>query len=153
MKKTFILFAFFALFASFASAQTKASDKRAFDIFFKAFRAAVAKGDKVSVASMTNFPFFDRTGEVFDDANKLEFKSKTAFIKNYDKVFTESVKRAIASQNPYTKTKGEDNPGGGGPEFGEFQLNNDDAGDDRQAPLYFKKVNGKYKLVGITYNP
>lgn len=102
---------------------------------------------------MTNYPFFDRTGEVMFPDNKLEFKSKAAFIKNYDKIFTASVKQAIANEKPYTKTKGEENPGGGGPEFGEFQLDNEAAGDDRQAPLYFKKVNGKYKLVGITYNP
>jgi hypothetical protein len=153
MKKTFILFAFFAVFASFANAQTKTSDKKAFDVFFKAFKTAVAKGDKTAVASMTNFPFYDRTGEVMFPDNKLEFKSKAAFIKNYDKIFTACVKQAIANEKPFTKTKGEDNPGGGGPEFGEFQLDNEAAGDDRQAPLYFKKVNGKYKLVGITYNP
>jgi hypothetical protein len=153
MKKTFILFAFFALFASFANAQTKASDKKAFDVFFKAFKTAVAKGDKTSVASMTNFPFYDRTGEVMFPGNKLEFKSKAAFLKNYDKIFTAGVKQAIANEKPYTKIKGEDNPGGGGPEFGEFQLDNETTGDDRQAPLYFKKVSGKYKLVGITYNP
>lgn len=153
MKKTIILFAFFAVFTTFANAQTKVSDQKAFDLFFKAFKTAVAKGNKNAVASMTNFPFYDNTGEVMFPDNKLEFKSKAAFIKNYDKIFTESVKKAIANEKPYTKTKGEDNPGGGGPEFGEFQLDNDDAGDDRQAPLYFNKVNGKYKLVGITYNP
>lgn len=152
MKKTIILFTFFAVFATFVNAQTKLSDQKAFDIFFKAFKTAVAKGNKNAVASMTNFPFYDRTGEVFDDTNKLEFKNKAEFIKNYDKIFTESVKLAIANKKPYTKIKGENNPGGG-PELGEFQLDNDDAGNDRQSPLYFKKVNGKYKLAGITYNP
>jgi hypothetical protein len=145
-----------SLLAVSANAQTSAADKKAFNTFFATFKKAVAANDKNAVAMMVNFPFYDRTGEVFSDSVKsLASKNKAEFLKNYDTIFTESVKQAIAKGKPYTKVKGEDNPGGGGPEFGEFQLDNDDYNDseDRQSPLFFKKIKGKYKLVGISYNP
>ena len=157
MRKLFILLNLtISLLAVSAHAQTSAADKKAFNTFFAAFKKAVAANDKNAITMMVNFPFYDRTAEVFSDSVKnLASKNKAEFVKNYDAIFTTSVKQAIAKGKPYTKVKGEDNPGGGGPEYGEFQLNNDDYddGEDRQSPLFFKKVKGKYKLVGISYNP
>lgn len=152
-KNLTICFVLTLMMGTFAGAQTSAADKAAFKAFFSTFKAAVAKGDKLAVAKLTNFPFYDRTGEVFDDANKLECKDQKQFLAKYDLIFTKSVKAAIATGKPYTRTSSEENEGGGGPEVGDFQLDNDNAGDDRQAPLYFKKIRGKYRLVGITYNP
>ncbi len=156
MKKLSILFLMFLFIGVTANAQTPAADKKAFNTFFAAFKKAVVANDKNAVAAMVNFPFYDRTAEVFSDSVKsAESKNKAAFLKSYDLIFTKSVKAAIAKGKPYTKIKGEDNPGGGGPEFGEFQLNNDDynESEERQSPLFFKKIKGKYKLVGISYNP
>lgn len=156
MKKLRILFLLILTIGITVNAQTSTADKKAFNSFFAAFKKAVAANDMNAVAAMVNFPFYDRHAEVFRDSVKsLASKNKAAFLKNYDEIFTKSVKTAIAKDKPYTKIKGEDNPGGGGPEFGEFQLNNDDHnnGEDRQTPLFFKKVKGKYKLVGISYNP
>lgn len=156
MKKSTILLLLLVTIGVTVNAQTSATDKKAFNTFFNAFKKAVAANDKNAVAAMVNLPFYDRTAEVFSDSViSAESKSRAAFLKNYDLIFTKSVKAAIAKGKPYTKIKGEDNPGGGGPEFGEFQLNNDDynESEDRQSPLFFKKIRSKYKLVGISYNP
>ncbi|NJM54258.1 MAG: hypothetical protein HC846_13285 [Blastocatellia bacterium] len=61
---------------------------------------------------MVNFPFYDRTAEVFSDSVKsAASKNKAALLKNYDSIFTKSVKAAIAKGKPYTKTKGEEQSG------------------------------------------
>lgn len=58
------------------------STPKAFQVFYEKFRTAVVKGDKKSVAAMTNFPF--QYG--FDVGDEGTF-TKAQFIKKFDSFF------------------------------------------------------------------
>lgn len=77
-----------------AGAQVKKEDE--FSVFFAAFQKAVADGDKEKVASLTNFDRF--SWEANDSLAKV--KDKTAFLKNYDAMFTPMIKEKIAKTKP-----------------------------------------------------
>src|SRR5687767_1696111 len=63
----------------------QAQNTQAFASFWTEFKAAVAKKDKEAVAAMTNFPF-----------DELEKLTKAAFIKKYDEIFTQKVRKCFA---------------------------------------------------------
>lgn len=64
-----------------------------FEDAFNKIKELVSKDDKEGVAEHTNFPI-----NVFTDEKKSTIETKEQFIKNYDKIFTEKVKKALANQ-------------------------------------------------------
>jgi hypothetical protein len=74
----------------------------AFSRFYADFQAAVKAGDKEKVASMTSFDDFD-----WESTDALrQVKSREAFLKNYDKMFTLAIKNKIATQKPKKDAQG-----------------------------------------------
>ena len=69
--------------------------------FFAEFQAAVKAGDKEKVANMTSFDDFYWEAT---DATR-EIKTREAFLKNYERLFTPAIKNKIATAKP---TKGAD---------------------------------------------
>ena len=76
-----------ALGANVQSQTTKNSQM--FNSFWTEFKAAVAKGDKEAVASMTRFPFY-----LDKELTKAEF------IRKYNVVFNRPIQRCIARTKP-----------------------------------------------------
>jgi len=73
-----------------------------FSRFYADFQAAVKTGDKEKVASMTSFDDF-----YWESTDALrQVKTKEAFLKNYDRMFTPAVKARIASSTPKRDEKG-----------------------------------------------
>ncbi|BAU28049.1 hypothetical protein DFP93_101125 [Aneurinibacillus soli] len=62
-----------------------------FEAFFVKFQTLVAKGDKKGVADYMKYP-------VVVNGKKTTNRTKKQFIKNYDKIFTPKVKKALADQ-------------------------------------------------------
>jgi hypothetical protein len=73
-----------------------------FSKFYADFQAAVKAGDKEKVASMTSFDDF-----YWESTDALrQVKTKEAFLKNYDKMFTPAIKARIATSTPKNNEKG-----------------------------------------------
>jgi len=73
-----------------------------FSRFYADFQAAVKAGDKEKVASMSSFDDF-----YWESTDALrQVKTKEAFLKNYDKMFTLAIKARIASSTPKKDEKG-----------------------------------------------
>ena len=96
------LFSFFFFAGSSAIAAGPAASDEGFSRFFNDFQKAVGSGDKEKVASTIDFANF--TWEETEALQKV--KSKEAFLKNYDKMFTATIKKQIAAGKP---TKVDDN--------------------------------------------
>lgn len=62
-----------------------------FEAFFEKFQTLVAKGDKKGVADYMKYP-------VVVNGKETTNQTKKQFIKNYDKIFTPNVKKALANQ-------------------------------------------------------
>lgn len=96
-----LLFLFFSA-GAVAFAAAPIPNDESFGSFFSDFQKAVSSGDKEKTASMINFPDF-----TWDETESLkQVKTKEAFLKNFDKMFTATVKKKIAAGKP---TKVDDN--------------------------------------------
>jgi hypothetical protein len=97
MRRTLIillLFLFSAGAIAFAAAPAPKDDS--FARFLGDFQKAVGSGDKEKVASMINFASF-----TWDENEHLQqVKTKEAFLKNYDEMFTAKIKKYIAAWKP-----------------------------------------------------
>ncbi len=140
-------------FAGFLTEQQKINvqDDADFLKFWDVFRGAVLKNDREKVMSLTQFPF---TGDPSED--EINFKSKKEFLENYDKIFTDIMKKGIEQNNFYTfcehqsvglktMTNGEKCYGY---EAGVFRPEGDDT---NYGDLLFDRVNGKFRLIRIIY--
>jgi hypothetical protein len=67
-----------------------ARSSQTFTSFWAAFKAAVAKGDKEAVATMTKFPF--PWGE--------EMLTKDKFLRKYNEIFNQRIQRCLARAKP-----------------------------------------------------
>jgi len=97
MRRTLIILLLF-LFSTgaFVFAADLAPKDESFGRFFGDFQRAVGSGDKEKVASMINFASF-----TWDENEHLQqVKTKEAFLKNYDEMFTAKIKKYIAAWKP-----------------------------------------------------
>jgi hypothetical protein len=97
MRRTLIILLLF-LFSTgaFVFAVDLAPKDESFGRFFSDFQRAVSSGDKEKVASMINFASF-----TWDENEHLQqVKTKEAFLKNYDEMFTAKIKKYIATWKP-----------------------------------------------------
>ena len=137
MKKLVLLIGlFWLLFAAnyeTAIAQEKrlSSTPKAFQTFYAKFRKAIIKGDKKTVASLTQFPF--KYG--FDVGDEGTF-SKTQFIKRFNDLFG-GYKDLFAQKNPVFSS-----------EAGTYYLTSDDA-----THFSFKKKGASYKFTAMVAEP
>ena len=93
-----------------------------FATFWAAFKSAVAKNDKETVAAATKLPFMGQ-------------QAKAAFLKNYPSYFSPEVRKCFATAKP-AKQDGRDS-------FTVF------CGEEI---FSFEKVNGAYKFTSIDMN-
>src|SRR5262245_50432378 len=83
-------------------AASRAVQDDGFVKFYAEFQAAVKAGDKEKVANMTDFDDF------YWEATELlrQVKTREAFLKNYEKMFTPAIKNKIATAKPKKDEKG-----------------------------------------------
>ena len=106
-----------------------------FTAFFADFQKAVKAGDKDKVASTVKFDHFD--WEASDALRKV--KTKEAFLKNYDRMFTPVIKSKIASGKPIKTDEGY------------FIMWNTK---ELEYSLYFfREKDGSYSFLGLTIGP
>ena len=79
--------------AAAISIRAEVQKDEAFKKYFADFQAAVKAGDKEKVASLVKFDQF--TWEASPALQKI--KTKEEFLKNYDKMFTPTIKNKIAT--------------------------------------------------------
>lgn len=80
----------------FSAAAFPSEEDRTFSHFYADFQKAVKTGDKEKVAGLTDFAGFTWEGN-----DKLQrIKTKEAFIKNYDSIFTSAIKDRVATSKP-----------------------------------------------------
>jgi hypothetical protein len=82
--------------AGAAANAAPAQKDEAFSRYYADFRNAVKTGDKEKVASLTDFEGF--TWESSDSLRQV--KTREAFLKNYDKMFTSTIKNRLATAKP-----------------------------------------------------
>jgi hypothetical protein len=102
MRKAMVLTILIITCVGAAGIVSRAGQDDGFSKFYADFQAAVKAGDKEKVASMINFDdfFWEAT-----DALR-EVKTRNAFLKNYDKMFTLAIKNKIATSKPKKDPKG-----------------------------------------------
>ncbi|HZS45482.1 MAG TPA: hypothetical protein VFC63_10300 [Blastocatellia bacterium] len=93
MKTKTLLAAALLICAGLASPSGFACQDDGFKQFYSDFQSAVKAGDKDKVASMINFDSF--TWESSDAMRQVQ--TKEAFLKNYDRMFTPTIKAKIAT--------------------------------------------------------
>lgn len=91
----FLLLSFLSVGAFAFAAGPAQTDE--FGLFFKDFKKAVDTDDKETISSMINFPNF------YWEENNLQVKSKDAFLKNYDRMFTPVFKKKITAAGKPSK--------------------------------------------------
>jgi ketosteroid isomerase-like protein len=91
--KKFLLLMIALLVGMGVSVFGRAQQDDGFKQFYADFQSAVKAGDKEKVASMINFDDF--TWESTEALRQV--KTKEAFLKNYDKMFTPTIKAKIAT--------------------------------------------------------
>lgn len=140
MKQILIILLFFFLSAeAFAFAAGPPPKDETFSLFFSDFQKAVASGDKEKLASMINFESF--TWE--ENENLRQVKTKEAFLKNYDAMFTATIKRKIAAAAG-KPTKVDDNT---------YFLNWYANGKEYSLDFTRKKGEKIFKFLGLTIGP
>lgn len=70
------------------------NDPAAFKTMFAALKEAAASGDKAKVGEFALYPIRVNVGKV-----AVEVKDKEAFVKQYDRIFTDNVLKALAEQD------------------------------------------------------
>lgn len=135
MKKVLILSLMLLSLSVVSIAQAKKlSDAPAsFRTFFSTFRKALDRSDKAGVANMTRFPF--TWGLDAGDEGKY---TRTQFIRNFRRLFTDDPREVIAERNP---SFGRD-------EDGTYYISTQDA-----AHLGFVKSGKTYKFVSYIVEP
>ena len=132
---TVLFLSLFAVNGETANAQRTQrlnSTPKAFQTFYAKFRNAVIKGNKNTVASMTQFPF-----EYGFDAGDEGTFSKTQFIERFD-VFFGGEQKIFAQKNPIFYS-----------EAGTYNLtDNDDA-----SHFIFEKKGVSYKFTAYVSEP
>lgn len=130
------VFAFISLVgigSAFAQrSQRLRSTPRQFQTFFAAFTKAVAKGDKNTVATMTQFPF-----DYGWDAGDEGTYTKAEFLKSFDNIFQETTDLFL-QKNPIFFV-----------ENGRYSLTNEEVA----AHYIFAKKAGRYKFVTFVVEP
>jgi len=102
MRKTMVSTIIMIAYLGAAGIVCGAMQDDGFNKFYADFQAAVKAGDKEKVASTIDFSDF--TWEATDALR--EVKTKEAFLKNYDKMFTLAIKNKIATGKPKQGAKG-----------------------------------------------
>ena len=106
-----------------------------FSRFYADFQNAVKAGDKERVASTIKFDHFDWEAS---DALR-EVKTKEAFLKNYDRMFTAVIKGNVATAKPIKTDEGY---------FIMWHTK------DLEYSLYFfREKDGGYSFLGLTVGP
>jgi len=113
--------------------QQEARHKRAMNLFWTEFQAAIAESDKQKVAGMVEYPF--ASGMLADDKDGVEVADEAAFIRKYAVLFPARLRRQIKSGKPYLVDT----------DTGEFYF-------EYFSPVgslvfIFKKTDGTYKLT------
>lgn len=121
--KTLFALALVLMIPAASAAQDKPSGSQTFAQFWTGFKAAVAKNDKETVASMTKLPF------LFEG----EERNKAGFIAIYHKFFDPKLKRCIRTAKPLRE----------GESYEVFC---------GELILYFSRVDGKFKLIEFGVN-
>ncbi len=130
---TVLLFLSLSAVTAYAQNDKKlSSTPRSFQTFFAKFRTAVLKGERKTVASMTQFPF-----EWAYDAGDEGTYSKSQFIKHFVEIFGED-RSLFSRKDPKFYVKG-----------GTYNLTN-----EYDASHYiFKKKGTSYKFTGYFAEP
>lgn len=98
MPKTWLLIILILSCAFTGTSATAAPTQKdeLFNQFYAEFQKSVKAGDKEKVANVTDFGGF-----TWEESESLrQIKSKEAFLKNYDKMFSSTIKNRIASSKP-----------------------------------------------------
>ena len=120
------LFFFLVAQPAVVAQERAVSSSQAFEEFWPAFRRAVLKNDKASVASKTKFPL----------AGDYRADTKAIFLRKYSKIFNSGFRRLVSTSKPYQ------NAGGGYSVIYADRLY-----------MSFEKEGGIYKLVEMgAYN-
>src|SRR5215813_5546652 len=136
MRRQILLTVLLIGFCVTVAAASRAAQDDGFAKFYAQFQAAVKAGDKEKVASMTDFDDF--YWEATDALRQV--KTREAFLKNYDKMFTPAIKNKIATAKPKKDEKGYHSI--------EWHTTNTQYG------FEFKpEKDGSYKLEGYTVGP
>ncbi len=114
-----------------------AQNEGTFAQFFSELQKAVNAGDKEKVASMINFDNF--TWEASDALRQV--KSKEAFLKHYDEMFTPIIKAKILKERP---TKVDENV---------YFINWYSKKIEYTLDFTRKKTGGPFRFHGLTVNP
>ncbi|MFO1520209.1 MAG: hypothetical protein U1F57_11215 [bacterium] len=132
--KFFFLFLLFPL-ATFASVPGKKGSNDGFDVFYRQFQAAVAKGDGEAISGMCAFPKFRWEAIGSDD-----LKTKAEFLKQFPQMFTPAVKKKIATGKPY-KTS-----------YGDYFIDWRE-GNLQKSLVFDHQPNGGFKFSGLLVGP
>lgn len=121
--------------AGAVGATAYAQNDDGFARFYADFQNAVKAGDKERVASTIKFDHFDWEAS---DALR-EVKTKEAFLKNYDRMFTAVIKSKVATAKPIKTDEGY---------FIMWHTK------DLEYSLYFfREKDGSYSFLGLTVGP
>ena len=119
--------------AAMAQEKKLSSAPKSFRTFFATFKRAVERSDKTAVASMTRFPF----SYGYDAGDEGEY-SKSAFIKNFRKIFSKG-DDFFANRNPRFGIDQDDST---------YYISTEDA-----SHLGFVKSGRTYKFVSYIVEP
>jgi hypothetical protein len=100
------------------------------------------------VITKVHFPFKDNFNDIYDPSNSLTCANQNQFLKKYAQIFNDHTLKAIKINRfrRYNKKFKED---GDVIKPNEILLMTKNP--NRSLDLIFKKINGRYKLVGIQY--
>jgi len=135
LAKTLLSVGFLALWTGGVSVEGYIQNNDGFTAFYANFQKAVKAGDKDKVASTVKFDHFD--WEASDALRKV--KTKEAFLKNYDRMFTPVIKSKIATGKPIKTNEGY------------FIMWN--TRDLEYSLYFFREKDGSYSFLGLTIGP
>lgn len=124
------------------------NQKESFEAFWLIFRKAALSKNKSKVITKVHFPFKDNFNDIYDPSNSLTCANQNQFLKKYAQIFNDHTLKAIKINRfrRYNKKFKED---GDVIKPNEILLMTKNP--NRSLDLIFKKINGRYKLVGIQY--
>lgn len=120
-----------------------------FKAFWTDFQKAAGSNDIKAISDMTSFPFRDGN-DAYGTAGSLTSKDATVFAQNFNKIFPQLVKDAVAKSS--YRSYDENSDGEDVIEKGDYLLIVPKSS-ARSQDLVFKRMNGVYKLNRIQYYP
>jgi len=133
--RTLLSVGLLVLWVGAVGATTRMHNDNGFTMFFADFQNAVKAGDKERIANTIKFDHFD--WEASDAFRGV--KTKEAFLKNYDRMFTPVIKNKIATGKPIKTDEGY---------FIMWHTK------DLEYSLYFfREKDGGYSFLGLTVGP